>query len=136
MHALMVQSKHVWMQILYIPYKLHIKYIGNMILKVIIDEKTIPIEVPDYMLVEAEEFFNKMDADMDTGWQMSRSWVDNPDSVQRCQIAADRILTSVHTENEKMATLMAAYILKKFPNIDSVDIDTEGDITQTIFSGL
>ena len=107
-----------------------------MILKVIIDEKTIPIEVPDYMLVEAEEFFNKMDADMDTGWQMSRSWVDNPDSVQRCQIAADRILTSVHTENEKMATLMAAYILKKFPNIDSVDIDTEGDITQTIFSGL
>ena len=105
-----------------------------MILKIIIDEKTIPIEVPDYMLVEAEEFFNKMDTDMDSGWQMSRSWVDQPDNVQRCQIAADRILTSVHTENEKMATLMAAYILKKLPNIASVDIDTEGDMTQTTFS--
>ncbi|MEM8845177.1 MAG: hypothetical protein AAGB35_09060 [Pseudomonadota bacterium] len=105
-----------------------------MILKVIIDEKTIPIEVPDYMLVEAEEFFNKMDTDMDSGWQMSRSWVDSPDNIQRCQIAADRILTSVHTENEKMATLMAAYILKKLPNIGSVDIDTEGDITQTTFT--
>ena len=84
-----------------------------MILKAIIDEKTIPIEVPDYMLVEAEEFFNKIDLDMDNGWQMSRSWVDNPNNVQRCQIAADRILTSVHSNNEKMATLMAAYILEK-----------------------
>ena len=104
-----------------------------MILKVIIDEKTIPIEVPDYMLVEAEEFFNKMDSDMDGGWQMSREWVDAPNNVQRCQIAADRILTSIHTDSEKMATLMAAYILKKLPNVSSVDIDTEGDITQTQF---
>ncbi len=105
-----------------------------MILKVIVDEKTIPIEVPDYMLVEAEEFFNKMDIDMDAGWQMSREWVDNPDNIQRCQIAADKILTSIHRENEKIATLMAAYILKKLPNISSVDVDTEGDITQTSFT--
>lgn len=105
-----------------------------MILKVIIDEKVIPIEVPDYMLVEAEDFFNKMDVDMDKGWQMSREWVESPNNIQRCQIAADRILTSVHTESEKMATLMAAYILKKLPNITSVDIDTEGDITQTRFT--
>lgn len=105
-----------------------------MILKIIIDEKTIPIEVPDYMLTEADDFFNKMDTDMDTGWQMSRTWVDEPDNIQRCQIAADRILTAVHTENEKIATLMAAYILKKLPNIALVDIDTEGDMTQTTFS--
>lgn len=105
-----------------------------MILKVIIDEKTIPIEVPDYMLAEAEDFFNKMDIDMDAGWQMSRTWVDSPDNVQRCQIAADKILTAVHSDNEKIATLMAAYILKKLPNISSVDIDTEGDMTQTAFS--
>jgi hypothetical protein len=105
-----------------------------MILKIIIDEKTIPIEVPDYMLTEADDFFNKMDTDMDSGWQMSRTWVDEPDNIQRCQIAADRILTAVHAENEKMATLMAAYILKKLPNIASVDIDTEGDMTQTTFS--
>ena len=105
-----------------------------MILKVIVDEKTIPIEVPDYMLVEAEAFYNKMDLDMDAGWQMSREWVDNPDNVQRCQIAADKILTSIHSENEKLATLMAAYILKKLPNITSVVIDTEGDMTQTAFT--
>ena len=97
-----------------------------MILKVIVDERIIPIEVPDYMLVEAEEFFAKMDADMDGGWQMSRIWVDKPTVVQRCQIAADKILTAIHTENEKMATLMAAYILKNIPSAASVDIDSEG----------
>ena len=74
-----------------------------MILKVIVNEKTIPIEVPDYMLVEADAFFNKIDLDMDAGWQMSREWIDNPDDVQRCQIAADKIFTSIHSENEKIA---------------------------------
>ena len=102
-----------------------------MILKVIVDERTIPIEVPDYMLTEARDFFAKMDADMDSGWQMSRTWVDKPNDLQRCQIAADKILTAIHTNNEKMATLMAAYILNKIPNATSVDVDAEGDMTQT-----
>ena len=102
-----------------------------MILKVIVDERTIPIEVPDYMLTEARDFFAKMDADMDSGWQMSRTWVDNPNDLQRCQIAADKILTAMHTENEKMATLMAAYILNKIPDAKTVEVDSEGDMTQT-----
>ncbi len=105
-----------------------------MILKVIVDERTIPIEVPDYMLTEARDFFAKMDADMDSGWQMSRTWVDNPNDLQRCQIAADKILTAMHTDNEKMATLMAAYILNKIPDATTVDVDSEGDMTQTVIN--
>ena len=104
-----------------------------MILKVIIDEKTISIEVPDSMLTEATNFFTKMDNDMNGGWQMSRTWVEQPTTLQRCQIAADKILSSVHTENERMATLMAAYILSNMPDVTTVDIDTEGDISQTTF---
>lgn len=105
-----------------------------MILNVIVEERIIPIEVPESMLVEAEDFFAKMDADMDRGWQMSRTWVDKPSASERCQIAADKILTAIHAENEKLATLMAAYILKKFPNAESIDIDTEGDMTQTVIN--
>ena len=105
-----------------------------MILKVIVDERVVTIEVPENMLTEAHDFFAKMDSDMDAGWQMSRTWVDNPDIIQRCQIAADKILTAIHTENEKIATLMAAYILKKMPDTQSVDIDLEGDMTQTTFN--
>lgn len=102
-----------------------------MILNVIVEEQTYPIRVSDEMMGEAKDIFEKMDADMDRGWQMSRKWVDRPDDVQRCQIAADKILTAIETENEKLATLMAAYILKRMPSIDSVDIDISGDMTAT-----
>lgn len=103
-----------------------------MILAVIVDEQRIPIEVPDYLLEQARGFFEKMDADMDAGWQMSRTWVESPNSVQRCQIAADKILTAFHTEKQELATMMAAYILHKIPNVESVEIDTTGDMTQTL----
>ena len=39
-----------------------------MILKVTIDEKTFPLEVDDEMMLEAQDAFQKMDADMDQGW--------------------------------------------------------------------
>ncbi len=102
-----------------------------MILKVIINEQTYPIEVPREMLEEAEGIFRKMDADMDRGWQMSRQWVQAPDPMQRCQIAADRLLTAIENENRNLCTMMAAYILKRMPGVDAVDIDTSGDMTQT-----
>ena len=105
-----------------------------MILKVIVDERTIPIEVPDYMLAEAADFFSRMDSDMDAGWQMSRQWVKKPDGIQRCKIAADKILTALESGDEKIATLMAGYILRTLPGVDRADIDTGGDMSQTEFA--
>ena len=69
-----------------------------MKLNIIVDGRTNAFEVPDEVLVEAKDFFDKMDADMAKGWQMSRDWVDNPDAEQRCQIAADKILTAIDTD--------------------------------------
>ena len=63
-----------------------------MKLNIIVDGRANAFEVPDHLLLEAKDFFKKMDADMDKGWQMSRDWVDNPNPEQRCQIAADKIL--------------------------------------------
>lgn len=83
------------------------------------------------MLIEAEDFFHNMDSDMDKGWQMSRRWVDKPDAFQRCQIAADKMLTAIENENNKVTIMMAAYIMKRMPGIDAIDIDTSGDMTAT-----
>ena len=102
-----------------------------MILNVIINEQTFPIKIPEEMLTEAEDFFKKMDSDMDKGWQMSRKWVDKPNNMQRCQIVADKILTAIENEKNHTVTLFAAYILKRIPGISAVDIDTGGDITAT-----
>jgi len=102
-----------------------------MKLNIIVDGRANAFEVPDELLVEAKDFFIKLDEDMDRGWQMSRDWVENPDSEQRCQIAADKILTAIETDNEKMLMLMSAYILHTMPGVKSINIDVTGDMNET-----
>jgi hypothetical protein len=102
-----------------------------MQLNIYIDDASYTIDVPPEMLEEGEDFFTKMDHDMDQGWQMSRQFVQNPDAIQRCQIAADKILTAMHTGNKKLARLMAAYILRRFPGAKGVQIDTHGEMFNT-----
>ncbi len=102
-----------------------------MKLNIIVDGRTNAFEVPDEILLEAKDFFAKLDADMDKGYQMSRDWVEKPDAEQRCQIAANKILTAIETDNEKMLMLMAAYILHTLPGVKSVNIDVTGDMNET-----
>jgi hypothetical protein len=102
-----------------------------MILDVYVDGERYPIRVPQDVLEEGQEFFSMMDRDMDRGWQMSRDYVEHPDTVQRCQIAADRILTALHNENQKLAVLMAGYILSRLPGARGVDVDTHGEMSNT-----
>jgi hypothetical protein len=102
-----------------------------MKLNIIVDGRTNAFDVPDEILVEAKDFFDKLDADMDRGWQMSRDWVENPNPEQRCQIAADKLLTAIEMDNEKLLMLMAAYILHTMPGVKSVNIDVTGDMNET-----
>jgi hypothetical protein len=83
------------------------------------------------MLIEAEEFFRKLDVDMDHGWQMGPEFIENPDKLQRCQIAANKLLTSLSGANETMVMLMAGYILKRLPGVAGVRIDTGGEMLHT-----
>lgn len=102
-----------------------------MILKVTIDEKTFPLEIDEDMISSAQEMFVKMDTDMDQGWQMSRTWVEVPNAMQRCQVAADKMLTAIQQEKKATVGLMAAYIMDKIPGVQAVDIDTSGDMNLT-----
>lgn len=102
-----------------------------MQLTVYIDETTKTLDLPDDIVQEGEDFFQKMDSDMDQGWQMSRSWVENPNSDERCQIAANKMLNAISTENETLLLLMAGYIKSRRPDIIGVRIDTAGDMTES-----
>lgn len=104
-----------------------------MLLNIAIDGQEVTMNVPDSMLSEARTFFDKMDSDLDKGFQMGRYWVENPNGEQRCQIAADRLLTAIESENKNMATMMSAYILSKAPHIETVIIDTNGEMQETYF---
>ena len=99
--------------------------------KVIVGEQAYAVEVPDEFLVEASDFHDRLDRDMDRGWQMSREFVANPDRLQRCQIVADKLLTSLSQGNEATAMLMASYIAMRMPGAVGVDIDTEGEMQST-----
>ena len=102
-----------------------------MKLNVIVDERAYAVDVPPHLFHDAEDFFQKMDSDMDHGWQMGPEFIENPDKVQRCQIAANKLLTSLSGANETMIMLMAGYILKRLPGVSGVRIDTGGEMLHT-----
>jgi hypothetical protein len=104
-----------------------------MILKAIIEDQEYSLNVPERVLAGCDEFCARLDADMDAGWQMSRDWVQSPTLEQRCQIVADKLLTALETENHKVGMLMAAYILKRLPNVESVELDIQGEIQNNSF---
>ncbi len=104
-----------------------------MILNAVIEGRSYPIEVTEQLLQDAEDFFSRMDADMDQGWQMSRQWVDNPDREQRCQIAADKLAQAIVGEQQELVMMMAGYILSRLPGVGTVHIDTAGDMSETEF---
>ena len=104
-----------------------------MILNVTIDDQTLPIEVSESFIQEAEAFYRKMDEDMSKGWQMSRRWVEHPNVLQRCQIAADKLLGAIHRENKDLVMLSCGYILSRLPEAKEVIIDTTGDMNETEF---
>lgn len=102
-----------------------------MILKVVIENRTYPIKVPDEIIAGAGEFFDKIDKDMDKGWQMSRDWVDCPNQVQRCQIVGDKMLTAMHNDKQEMLVLLSAYVLARVPGAKELHIDTNGEMLET-----
>ena len=92
------------------------------------DDKSYVLDVPESLVQEATDFFARMDDDMDGGWQMSRWWVPEPDMTQRCQIAADKLMTAIQKNNTEAALLMCAYILSKKPSTQRIRINTDGEI--------
>lgn len=104
-----------------------------MILKAIIGDHTYDLKVPDALIVQAQPFFDQLDRDMGRGWQMSREWVDQPDPLQRCQIVADKLLTALEAENEKLGLLMAGYLLARLPGLGTVELDVRGEIQNIRF---
>jgi len=105
-----------------------INHQNNNELTIEFDDKSYSINVPVTLVDEAQDFFDKMDRDMDAGWQMSRWWVPDPDQTQRCQIVADKLLTAITDQNEAYAELLCAYILKTKPATRRIRINTDGEI--------
>ncbi len=99
-----------------------------MTLKVIIEEQTFTLPVEDSFLEKAASFFDKMDADMDKGWQMAREWVEKPDSQQKLTIVADKLLTAIENDEKHTAMMMVGYIRSRAPSIIKIEMDVTGEM--------
>ena len=102
-----------------------------MELKVIIDDELYALNVPDEIVHNADDLFSRMDRDMDQGWQMGRDWVPHPGRVERLQIVGNKLLTALENEDHNLGRMMAAYILSRAPEIDSLVLDTSGEMQNT-----
>lgn len=89
------------------------------------------IDVPDDNVAGAGEFFDQMDRDMDGGWQMGPTFVDNPGQLDRARIAASRLLVAIESSNEPMIQAMSGYIVSRVPGVRAVRIDTQGEMMNT-----
>jgi len=108
----------------------------NMKMKLLvqIEERQLMMEVEENLLTDAQDFFTRLDADMNHGWQWEREYTENLNALQRCQLIANRMLALLESDRHDSATLMAAYILQKLPGVTQVDINTSGEISLTEFS--
>jgi hypothetical protein len=102
-----------------------------MDLKIIIDDQLYTLNVPDELVTSAGDFFDQMDRDMDAGRQMGREWVAQPNREDRLRIVGDKLLSALERENHDVGRMMAAYILSRAPEIDTLDLDTSGEIGNT-----
>ncbi len=101
----------------------------SMILDVYVEETLVKVEIPAEVLTQGNEFFDLMDRDMDKGWRMGPQYVEHPDTTQRAQIAAWKMLTAIDTENRKLLALLAGYIVTRIPTTSAVRIVTDGDLS-------
>ena len=104
-----------------------------MELNIIVDDYSMNLNVSEQYLAEASEAFDRLDAQMNSGIQLGRNWIENPDQLQRCQNAADKLLTALETDNEGLAMMSAGYILSRLPGTRRVQLDTSGSPEETLF---
>ena len=104
-----------------------------MILKATINDQLFELTVPTALLEQAEDFFAKMDKDMDMGWQVHREWVEAPDQTLRGQIAAHKLLTALENEDDNLGRMMAGYILTRLPEVETVELSRHGETRDHVF---
>lgn len=107
-----------------------------MLIKVRYEDQAFEMDVQEKFLELAQSFFARMDQDMDAGWQMSRDWVESPDAIQRCQIAANKLASALDNDDRKTAMMMAGYIVTKMPTVTEIVVDATGEMSGTEFIEL
>jgi len=94
-----------------------------------IDEASYTLELSEQLMQELQGPIAELDEEYSKGIQLGRYWLDQPDDLQRCQFAADKIVSAIYQENVRQFYLMSAYILSKFPTLKRVTVSSDYEIS-------
>ncbi len=94
-----------------------------------IDEESYTLEVKDELMQELQDAHKDMDVEYDRGFQLGRFWIESPTLEQRCQFTADKVVSAIHQENIRLFYVMAAYILRQFPELKRVTVSSDFEIS-------
>jgi hypothetical protein len=72
-------------------------------------------------------FLEKMDADMDQGFNMQGKHVVEPDRMQRAQFVAMQLIRAVPAGNEQLVQAGCAYLCSRLPDLKEVRAEEKGD---------
>jgi len=104
-----------------------------MMLNVYFEDQHYQLEVTEALVQQGKAFFEKIDRDMDAGWQMGPVFVEDLNDKERAQIAASKLMIALENQNEAMSKAMSAYIVFRLPRVSAVHIDTSGQMLNTEF---
>ncbi|MCP4994460.1 MAG: hypothetical protein GY934_11845 [Gammaproteobacteria bacterium] len=104
-----------------------------MKLNIILDDYSLDMDVDESFITSNTEAFDSLDSSMDQGIQLGREWVEAPDKIERCQFAANKLLSAIESHNERLAMISAGYILTRLKGVQQVTLNNEGNPGATSF---
>jgi len=73
------------------------------------------------------QYLDKMDADMDTGFELGGEQIDKPDDKDRAKFVAMTLVQSIEANNEPMIVATCAYLASRQSSLKEVRADQDGD---------
>ncbi len=104
-----------------------------MLLNLIIENYSMDLPLTEQELITLAPLYVKMDMDMDKGIQLGAHWIDKPNTTERCQMVAERLLEAIQNHNEGLSKMMAGYIIKRYNGVKGVEINSQGLPEETRF---
>ena len=68
------------------------------------------------------EYLDKMDQEMDSGFELAGEQIDEPDLLQRAQFVAGYLAQALFSENDQMIAASCSWIAVRLPDLKQVKI--------------